>query len=228
VICLQCPGNAFVIVTWGSDGCFSFYFIRGIAHNHVDAGGAKRGDIQGWLIDMRMRSAMIAASKEQTYPVLYIPNGEYAFPVAVGLIPTMMGSGKVPEMLVVEISYRGLNVWGEFGVLRDRDFCTQSFQAPPHETRHTQYRRFFQDELFPLIETYHRASPQDRALFGFSSAGFFTLHMLSTQPGMFRRHVAASCTWPGAGEYFLQCAKQYAQGPPPATSLSLPGVGRPR
>jgi hypothetical protein len=37
--------------------------------------------------------------------------------------------------------------------------------------------------------------------------------MLFTQPGMFQRYIAASCTWPGAGEYLLQCAQQYAQGP---------------
>lgn len=69
-----------------------------------------------------------------------------------------------------------------------------------------------------MIETRYRALPQERALFGFSSAGFFALHMLLTQPGMFRRHVAASCTWPGADEYFLQCAQQYTQTPihPPA------------
>jgi predicted alpha/beta superfamily hydrolase len=158
------------------------------------------------------------SSPDRTYPVLYVPDGEYAFPVAAGLIPTLMGSGEVPEMLLVGIAYHGIKGWGEFGVLRDRDFCTQPFQSPPHETRHTQYTRFFQEELFPLIETQYRASPQDRAVFGFSSAGFFALHMLFTQPGMFRRHVAASCVWPGAGEYFLQCAQQYAEEPvqPPA------------
>jgi hypothetical protein len=37
--------------------------------------------------------------------------------------------------------------------------------------------------------------------------------MLFTQLGMFRRYVAASCTWPGAGEYFLQYAQQYAHAP---------------
>jgi len=167
-----------------------------------------------------------AVNQEQTYPVLYVPDGEYAFPVAVGLLPTLIGSGEVPEMLVVGIAYHGITGWEEFGVLRDRDFCTQPFQSPPHQSRHLQYTYFFQEELFPLIETEYRALPQDRALFGFSSAGFFTLHMLFTQPGMFRRHIAASCTWPGAGEYFLSCAQQYAQVPTqPRADLYL-AVGR--
>lgn len=167
-----------------------------------------------------------AVNQEQHYPVLYIPDGEYAFPLAVGLIPTLIGAGEVPEMLVVGIAYHGITGWEEFGVLRDRDFCTQPFQSPPHQSRHEGYMRFFQEELFPFIESQYRTSPQGRALFGFSSAGFFALHMLFTQPGMFRRHIAASCTWPGAGEYFLQCAQQYAQAPAqPETDLYLV-VGR--
>jgi hypothetical protein len=73
----------------------------------------------------------------------------------------------------------------------DQDFCTQRFQSPPHRTRHAQYTHFFQEELFPLIETQYRVLQQEHALFGFSGAGFFALHMLFTQPGMFRRYVAA-------------------------------------
>ena len=162
------------------------------------------------------------ASNNKKFPVLYVPDGEFAFPVAAGLIPTLMGAGEVPEMLVVGIAYHGISGWGEFGVLRDRDFCTQQFQSPPHESRHVLYTRFFQEELFPLIETHYRADGSDRAVFGFSSGGFFALHMLLTQPGMFRRHVAASCTWPGAGEYFLECAERYAGEPsPPETHLFL-------
>ena len=110
-----------------------------------------------------------AGSQDKTYPVLYVPDGEYAFPLAAGLMPTLMGNGEVPEMILVGIAYQGIADWGELGVLRDRDFCTQQFQSPPHQTRHDAYTRFFQDELFPLIETHYRASPQDRyILFEFS------------------------------------------------------------
>jgi uncharacterized protein len=152
------------------------------------------------------------------YPVLYVPDGEYAFPLVAGLMPTLLGSGEVPEMIVVGIAYHGISGWDEFGVLRDRDLCTQPFQSAPHQSRHVQYTRFFQEELFELIEAQYRADPRDRAVFGFSSAGFFALHMLLTQPGMFRRHVAASCTWPGAGEFFYECAQRYLElpGAPPA------------
>lgn len=161
-------------------------------------------------------------SSNRAYPVLYVPDGEFAFPAAVGLIPTLMGAGEVPEMLVVGIAYDGITNWAEHGALRDRDFCTAKFQTPPHETRHQEFKRFFQEELFPLVESHYRTDPGDRALFGFSSAGFFTLHMLLSQPGMFRRHVAASCTWPGADEFFLERAARYAEQPDhPVTDLYL-------
>jgi uncharacterized protein len=165
-------------------------------------------------------------TSDQNFPVLFVPDGEYAFPAVVGLIPTLIGAGEAPEMLVVGISYHGISGWQEFGTLRDRNFCTQPFQAPESESRHVQYTRFFQDELFPLVESHYRVDVRERALFGFSSAGFFALHMMLTQPGMFRRHIAASCTWPGAGEYFLECAQRYAEGPAaPPTDLYL-AVGR--
>jgi uncharacterized protein len=161
-------------------------------------------------------------SSDRSYPVLFVPDGEYAFPAVAGLIPTLIGAGEVPEMLVVGIAYHGTSGWQEFGVLRDRDFCTQPFQAPGNDSRHAQYTRFYQEELFPLVESHYRVDARERALFGFSSAGFFTLHMLLTQPGMFRRHIAASCTWPGAGEYFLDCAQRYAEEPaPPPADLYL-------
>ena len=161
-------------------------------------------------------------NSNRAYPVLYVPDGEFAFPAAVGLIPTLMGAGEVPEMLVVGIAYDGISSWAEHGILRDRDFCTAQFQTPPHQTRHQEFTRFFQEELFPLVESQYRADPGDRALFGFSSAGFFTLHMLLTQPGMFRRHVAASCTWPGADDLFLERAARYAEQPnQPVTDLYL-------
>jgi len=88
------------------------------------------------------------SNPDRAFPVLYVPDGEYAFPAAAGLAPTLIGTGEVPEMLIVGIAYQGITGWGELGVLRDRDFCTQPFQSPPHQTRRAQYTRFFQEELF--------------------------------------------------------------------------------
>ena len=64
--------------------------------------------------------------------------------------------------------------------------------------------------IFPLIEKKYRGSPDGRALYGFSIGGFFTLYTLFSQPNLFQRYIAASCTWPGAGEYLMTCEQHYA------------------
>jgi predicted alpha/beta superfamily hydrolase len=162
------------------------------------------------------------AGSDRTYPVLYVPDGEFAYGVATGLIPTLIGNGEVPELLVVGIAYHGITSWQEHGALRDRDLLPDRFTDPAAPSRSAQFVEFFRRELFPLIEMSYRGSAEDRALFGFSSAGFFSLRTMLTQPGMFRRHIAASCTWPGAGEELLGYERQHAQQPHhPPTDLFL-------
>jgi predicted alpha/beta superfamily hydrolase len=149
-------------------------------------------------------------SSDQRYPVLYVPDGEFAFGLATGLVPTLIGTQEVPELIVVGIAYHGIAGWREHAMLRDRDFCQPGFQNPPAESRIAPFTNFFKQELFPLIEAECRGTPEDRALFGFSSGGFFALHTMLTEPGMFRRYIAASCTWPGADDYLLRCEQEYA------------------
>ncbi|MBN1877425.1 MAG: hypothetical protein JXA33_24595 [Anaerolineae bacterium] len=110
-------------------------------------------------------------SSERTYPVLFVPDGEFVYPAVMGLMPTHMGSGAVPEMIMVGIGYHGISTWEEFSDLRYRDFLPQC--DLPHEkvSRLAQYTRFYQQELFPLIEREYRASDEDRAIFGFSCGG---------------------------------------------------------
>lgn len=156
-------------------------------------------------------------NSDQRYPVLYVPDGEFAFGLATGLIPTLIGTGEVPELMVVGIAYHGITGWREHGILRDRDFCPAGFQDPPSESRIAPFVGFIKQELFRLVETEYRGSPDDRALFGFSSGGLFALHTMLTQPGMFRRTIAAGCTWPGADDYLVSCEQQYA-----AQSVHMP------
>jgi predicted alpha/beta superfamily hydrolase len=113
-------------------------------------------------------------------------------------------------MMVVGIAYYGITSWREHALLRDQDLMPGGFQDPPAESRIGLFTGFFKEELFPLIETEYHGSPDDRAIFGFSGAGLFALHTMLTQPGMFRRVIAASCTWLGADDYLIRCEQEYA------------------
>ncbi len=159
------------------------------------------------------------AASDRTYPVLYLTDGEYTFGMATGLIPTLVGSGEIPEILVAGIAYNRISSFQEFGKLRERDMLPPGFVHAPPDSRTPQFIDFLRQELFPLIETEYRGSPADRALYGFSVGGFFSLYMLMTHPGLFRRYIAASGTWPGADAYLLECEQKYADQPqhPPAS-----------
>ena len=155
-------------------------------------------------------------ASEWNYPVLYVLDGEFAFGMATGLIATLIGMEEVPEMLVVGIAYHGISSWQEHSDLRNLDFLPGIYQEHPEDTRLPQFTRFFQQELFPLIEVEYRGAADDRGIFGFSSAGFFALHCLLSQPGMFRRTIAASCTWRRGTDFLLNLLPDPAQPFSPA------------
>jgi len=157
------------------------------------------------------------AHSDRTYPVLYVLDAEYAFGLATGLIPTLIGTGEVPEMIVAGIAYDAISAYGEFGSLRERDYLPPDFADAPAASRTPGFLSFLADEVFPLLETEYRASPTDRTVYGFSAAGFFALYALLTRPDLFRRAIAASCTWPGAGEYLVGCVRRCEPGSVPAT-----------
>ena len=159
-------------------------------------------------------------ASEWNYPVLYVLDGEFAFGMATGLMATLIGMEEVPEMLVVGIAYHGISSWQEHSDLRNLDFLPGIYQEHPEDTRLPQFTRFFQQELFPLIENEYRGAADDRGIFGFSSGGFFAMHALLTQTAMFRRIIAASCTWSGASDFLLDRAPDPAQLFPP-TDLFL-------
>ncbi len=153
------------------------------------------------------------AISDQTYPVLYVTDGDYAFGLATGLIPTLIGTKEIPEILVVGIGYNHLSGYDAFERLRARDMLPPGFVHAPADSRTPQFIAFLEKELFPLVETAYRGSPDERALTGFSVGGFFTLYTLFTRPDLFRGYVAASCTWPGADAYLLACEQRYANQP---------------
>jgi len=166
-------------------------------------------------------------SSNQNYPVLYVTDGDYAFGVATGLVPSLIGVKEIPEMIVVGIGYNNISNWDEFGKLRARDLLSLGCKSAPPDSRTPQFIAFLTKELFPLIEGEYRASPDDRALYGFSCGGVFALYTMLTQPGLFRRYIAASCTWPDASSFLLACEQQYAEQPtrPPVNLyLSVGGL----
>jgi predicted alpha/beta superfamily hydrolase len=144
-------------------------------------------------------------NSDQTYPVLYLTDGDYLFGLATGLVPTLIGTQEIPEILVVGIGYNQLSSYTEFSKLRELDMLPPGCVDASPDSHTPQFLGFLEQELFPLIETRYRGSPDDRALYGFSVGGFFTLYTMLTRPGLFKRYIVASGTWPGAASFLMTC-----------------------
>jgi predicted alpha/beta superfamily hydrolase len=151
------------------------------------------------------------ASSDQTYPVLYLTDGDYLFGLATGLVPTLIGTQEIPEILVVGIGYNRIASYAEFGKLREMDMLPPGLPDAPAEARTPQFLGFLEQELFPLIETRYRGTPDDRTLCGFSVGGFFSLYTMLTRPGLFKRYIATSGTWPGVASFLMTCEQDYAR-----------------
>lgn len=128
-------------------------------------------------------------------PVLYVLDGNAAFPVAAFLARSAEGrrevTGQVPP-LVVGIGYPGDD---DFHVAaRRRDYTPG---APDTERSATEgcaerFLDFIEQEVKPLIEARYPVDRTRQALFGHSFGGLFVLHALFTRPASFSTFIASS------------------------------------
>jgi len=134
------------------------------------------------------------------HPVLYVLDGNAAFPVAAWLARSVAArrefTGQVPP-LVVGIGYPGDL---DFDVpARQRDYTPGAGAGgrpadsdPPGEGRATPFLDVIEHEIKPLIAARHRVDASRQALFGHSFGGLFVLHTLFTRPQAFSTYLASS------------------------------------
>jgi predicted alpha/beta superfamily hydrolase len=128
------------------------------------------------------------------YPVLYVLDGEYFFPVAVSAVQFLSelgyeaGQHPIPEMIVV----------GVVNVDRDRDYTpthapTQSRGrlSFPTSGGAGAFAEFLENEVLPLVDRRYRTHPH-RVLSGWSLGGLFTVNTYLERSQLFARYLAIS------------------------------------
>ena len=120
-----------------------------------------------------------AEHPEQHYPIVYLLDGDSAFPLIAPEHLFMTYDDDTPEAIVVGIAYgsfkRPLNH-------REIDFGER---APD-------FQRFLADELIPAVEARTRAEPNRRILVGQSFGANFVLYSAFTRPNMFWARIASN------------------------------------
>lgn len=152
------------------------------------------------------------------YPVVFVTDANYAFPVTRALAARVGAHGKyLEEFILVGLSYAKGDT-PEFS--RRRDYTP----GPSLETKYKSdmpgreplfgeaegYRRFIANNVFPLIAQHYRADMDRKVFSGHSYGSLLGLHILLTEPSMFSHYILGSPSlWYGKRVMFER-EKQYA------------------
>jgi predicted alpha/beta superfamily hydrolase len=141
-----------------------------------------------------------ASSGERRYPVLYVTDVNYAFPL-VRSIGTMVGDkgAGLEDFILVGLGYAE----GDSPPYSRRRDYTPTRNGPrdaePDESGRPSvhgeaeaYRRFIAEEVFPFVQARYRADPARRIFAGHSYGALFGTHVLLTEPRMFERYILSS------------------------------------
>lgn len=167
------------------------------------------------------------AGSHKKYPVVYLMDSQWDFPLLTALYGEQYYDGFVPEIIIVGVTWGGSNP--RHDSLRARDYTPTYENWLPQSGGAAKFLSFMKNELFPFVEANYRADKNDRALFGCSFGGLFALFALFTEPGLFQRYVAASPAFGWDNEVLYQYEKTYFDSQPTAPAklyMIMGGVER--
>lgn len=152
------------------------------------------------------------AGPDRRYPVVYVCDGYWDFPLVASVADFVRRDGHVPETIVVGIGYGGTDP--DVGLLRQWDLTPgvdTTYDAPGATTGHAaEFLNVLETEIIPFVERTYRADPSSRALVGSSFGGLFALYTAFTRPALFQGIVASSPSLWWRDEYILGLARDPA------------------
>lgn len=131
------------------------------------------------------------------YPVLYVTDADYAFPLIRAIANRVDRHGVgLQDFILIGLSYAK----GENGaVSRNRDYTPGGAGVRPSPERASgeygqaaAYLQFLRDEALPVLERRYRIDPAKRIFVGHSYGALLGLHVLFTQPGLFSHYILGS------------------------------------
>jgi uncharacterized protein len=152
-------------------------------------------------------------SPQRRYPVLYVTDADYAFPIIRQIARRMNLDGPViEEFILVGLSYSR----GDSGaVSRTRDY-TPTPNAPrggrsPSYGQGPAYQTYLKTEVLPFIETRFRADPARRILLGHSYGGLLGAQILFSDPALFSGYALGSPSFWFDNHHIMKMEAEYAR-----------------
>ena len=143
------------------------------------------------------RKVLVALPKDyekaaQKYPVIYVLDGEWNFPIVAEAVKVLSDSDRMPPSIVIGVTNSD----------RNRDFTTKlttKFEKPDFMKEvggADNFLNYLEKELVPLVDKIFRTEPH-RTLVGHSLGGIFAWHSLASKPQLFQSYLIldASIFW---------------------------------
>ncbi|MCF8368875.1 MAG: hypothetical protein K9G76_07510 [Bacteroidales bacterium] len=118
---------------------------------------------------------------DQSYPVLYLLDGDYHFHHASGIVQYLSALGLIPEIIVI----------GVVNVNRTRDFSPTQVSGLAETGGAPKFLKFMEKELIPFVDRNYRTLPY-KILVGHSFGGTFATYSLLTSPDLFNAYISIS------------------------------------
>jgi len=138
-------------------------------------------------------------SSNRRYPVLFVTDANYAFPVARGIAQRLAKHAGMEEAIVVGLSYAK----GDSPVYSRRRDYTPSMprgefvsdmpgRSAAFGEAQAAYAHFIEAEVFPVIAAHYRVDMQRKIFAGHSFGGLLGAQILLSKPSMFEQYILSS------------------------------------
>lgn len=157
--------------------------------------------------------ASYEAQPQRRYPVLYVTDADYSFPILRQMARRINLDGPViQEFILVGLSYAK----GEGGAAsRSRDYtpvpCNPESRCELPHGGGVAYQAYLKSEVLPFIEGRFRADPEARVLLGHSYGGLLGAQILFTDPAMFQAYVLGSPSFWFGQRHIMTMEADYAR-----------------
>jgi len=150
----------------------------------------------------------------QTYPVVFVPDGEWNFELVASYLDYMADNDIFPDMIVT----------GAINVNRNRDYIPRPDPHYRDTGQANRYLGFVKEEWIPLVSDRYASAPQ-RILIGHSFGGVIALHTLFTEPELFSAYIALGSSAWIADRVLFEEAEEYFQQYPQHDAFVYMAVG---
>jgi len=157
--------------------------------------------------------ASYESNTQRRYPVLYVTDADYAFPIIRQIARRVNLEGPViEEFILIGLSYAR----GDDGrVSRNRDYTpTPNGPSSARDIVHGQgaaYQTYLKTHAIPFIESRFRADPARRVFLGHSYGGLLGAQILFTEPTLFRTYILGSPSFWFDQRHIMSMEADYAR-----------------